>query len=114
MLWNFAADPNAGPHTNGGGCMGCYGALTIDGDNVKRLTACYVVAHASRFVPPGSVRIGSSTLDTLPNVAFRTPKGEQVLIVANPSDATQNFAIREQGKAVSTSLKAGSVATYVW
>jgi glucosylceramidase len=114
LLWNLAADPQAGPHTNDGGCPVCYGALTIDGDNVTRLVAYYVLGHASKFVPPGSVRIGSNDLDTLPNVAFKTPDGKEVLIVSNPGDAPQNFAVRSKGKAFTTSLGAGSVGTYVW
>jgi glucosylceramidase len=114
LLWNLAADPNAGPHTNNGGCPVCYGALTIDGDNVTRLVAYYVLGHASKFVPPGSVRIDSNTSDTLPNVAFKTPEGKEVLIVSNPGDTPQNFAVRYKGKAFSTSLGAGSVGTYVW
>jgi glucosylceramidase len=32
LLWNLAADPHAGPHTNDGGCSGCFGAITLDGD----------------------------------------------------------------------------------
>ncbi|HEY3990007.1 MAG TPA: glycoside hydrolase family 30 beta sandwich domain-containing protein [Acidobacteriaceae bacterium] len=120
LLWNLAADPNAGPHTSNGGCPVCYGALTIDGDNVTRLVAYYVIGHASKFVPPGSVRIDSNTLpgngnpDMLPNVAFKTPDGKEVLIVSNPIDSTQNFAVRYKGKAFTTSLDAGSVGTYVW
>ena len=110
----LAADPQAGPHTDNGGCGGCYGALTIDGDNVTRLVAYYVLGHVSKFVPSGSVRIDSNNLDTLPNVAFKTPDGKEVLIVANPGDASQNFAVRYKGKAFTTSLGAGSVGTYVW
>ena len=34
--------------------------------------------------------------------------------VANPGDASQNFAVRYKGKAFTTSLGAGSVGTYVW
>jgi len=114
LLWNLAADPNAGPHTDNGGCTGCYGALTIDGDNVTRLLAYYVLGHASKFVPVGSVRIDSNSSDTLPNVAFKTPDGKQVVIVSNPGDAPQNFAVRYKGKAFTTSLGAGSVGTYAW
>jgi glucosylceramidase len=114
LLWNLAADPQAGPHTNDGGCPVCYGALTIDGDNVTRLVAWYVLGHASKFVPAGSLRIGSNQLDPLPNVAFKTPDGKEVLIVSNPGDAPQNFAVRSKGKTFTTSLGAGSVATYVW
>jgi glucosylceramidase len=114
LLWNLAADPNAGPHTDNGGCPVCYGALTIDGDNVTRLVGYYVIGHASKFVPPGSVRIDSNDLDRLPNVAFKTPDGKTALIVSNPTDGTQNFAVRENGKAFTTSLEAGAVGTYVW
>ena len=60
LLWNLAADPQNGPHTADGGCPMCAGAITLDGDKVTRLVAYYVAAHASKFVPPGSVRIGSS------------------------------------------------------
>ena len=114
LLWNLAADPNAGPHTNDGGCPVCYGALTIDGDNVTRLVGYYIIGHASKFVPPGSVRIGSNDLDTLPNVAFKTPDGKEVLIVSNPGDASQSFAVRSKGNFFTTTLEAGSVGTYVW
>jgi glucosylceramidase len=114
LLWNLAADPNAGPHTNDGGCTGCYGALTIDGDNVTRLLAYYVLGHVSKFVPAGSVRIDSNSLDTLPNVAFKTSEGKNVLIVSNPGDSPQSFAVREKGKSFTTSLGAGCVGTYLW
>jgi len=114
LLWNLAADPQNGPHTNDGGCTGCVGAITIDGDKVTRQVAFYTLAHASKFVRPGSVRIGSNDLEQLPNVAFKTPKGEKVLIVTNISGAPQTFSVRDHGKSFTTSLNAGSVATYVW
>ncbi len=114
LLWNLAADPQNGPHTNDGGCTGCVGAITIDGDKVTRQVAFYTLAHASKFVRPGSVRIGSNDLEQLPNVAFKTPKGETVLIVSNISGSPQTFSVRDHGKSFTTSLNAGSVATYVW
>jgi glucosylceramidase len=114
LLWNLAADPNAGPHTNDGGCTGCFGALTIDGDTVTRNIAYYTVAHASKFVRPGSVRIDSNNLDPLPNVAFKSPDGKRVLLVANVSDSPQRFDVRDGAKVFTASLNAGSVGTYVW
>jgi glucosylceramidase len=114
LLWNLAADPNNGPHTNNGGCGSCSGAITIDGDTVTRNVAYYTLAHVSKFVPPGSVRIDSNMLDPLPNVAFKTPDGKLVLIVSNTSDTPQKFDVRSGSKVFTTSLNAGSVATYVW
>lgn len=114
LLWNLAADPNNGPHTNDGGCTFCRGAVTIDGDKVTRLLAYYTLAHASKFVRPGSIRIESNTLESLPNVAFKTPDGKKVLIVANTSSAAQNFDVRSGTNLFTTSLNAGSVGTYIW
>jgi glucosylceramidase len=114
LLWNLAADPQAGPHTNNGGCAGCYGALTIDGNKVTRLVAYYTIAHASKFVPDGSVRVGSKPSDALPNVAFQTPDGKTVLLVANTATMQTDFGVRFHGKIFKTSLPAGAVGTYVW
>ena len=67
--WNLASDANYQPHTTGG-CDQCKGALTISGNNITRNVAYYIVAHASKFVPAGSVRISSSVINGLTNVAF--------------------------------------------
>lgn len=114
LLWNLAASPTFGPHTNDGGCPVCEGAITLDGNQVTRNAAWYTIAHASKFVPPGSVRIASSVPGGLPNVAFLSPKGQRVLIVANPGTAEQKFEIHWRGRNVAATLGAGAVATFVW
>ncbi|HEV2710359.1 MAG TPA: glycoside hydrolase family 30 beta sandwich domain-containing protein [Edaphobacter sp.] len=114
LLWNLAADSQFGPHTSNGGCPVCQGAITIDGNNVTRNLAYYTIAQASKFVPPGSTRIGSNNLDNLPNVAFKTLNGKVVLLVSNLSDSSQTFNVRYRGKAFSAVLGAGAVATYIW
>lgn len=113
LEWNLAADPAQRPHTDGG-CTECLGALTIDGSRVTRNVAYYIIAHASKFVRPGSVRIGSTESGSLPNVAFKTPTGQTVLIIQNEQDSPQTFTIRQGRRAVVTTLPGGSVATYVW
>jgi glucosylceramidase len=65
-------------------------------------------------VRPGSVRIGSSVVGGLTNVAFKTPSGRKVLIVLNIGTSKQTFNISYGNEFVTTSLDAGSVATYVW
>jgi glucosylceramidase len=114
LLWNLAADPNNGPHTPNGGCPVCTGAITIDGDTVTRNVAYYTIAQFSKFVPPGSVRIDSNTLDTLPNVAFRTPDGKKVLVVSNITDTPQTFDVRTGPKSFTSTFPPGNVGTYVW
>lgn len=114
LIWNLAADAQFRPHTDNGGCGMCEGAVTIEGDKVTRNLAYYVIAHASKFVPDGSIRISSTSTDELPNVAFRTPEGKTVLIAANPSAADEDFQIIGAGTLVRTSLPKGAVATFVW
>lgn len=114
LEWNLAADPENKPYTDRGGCSMCQGAVTIDGDNYSRNLAYYAVAHAAKFVRPGSVRIASNDLPDLPNVAFKTPAGKYVLIVANNSKAAADFNIDQNGKTLATTLDKGAVATYIW
>lgn len=111
--WNLASDPKQNPHTEGG-CTECLGAVTIDGNSVILNPAYYIIAHASKFVVPGSVRIKSDIPGSLPNVAFRTPTGEMVLIVLNDSDKSQEFQICYRNKSIKAGLNSGSVATFIW
>jgi len=114
ILWNLAADAQFEPHTDNGGCSMCQGAITIDGGKVERNLAYYVIGHAAKFVPRGSIRIGSSENAELPNVAFRTPTNRIVLIVANVADVPRKFAVACAGQIMQPELPAGAVATYVW
>ena len=113
LEWNMAADQNYGPHTPGG-CSTCQGAFTIFGSTVTRNTSYYIIAHASKFVRPGSVRVNSNIPGNLQNVAFQTPDGKKVLIVLNNSTSTQTFTVQFNGKNFSTALNGGAVGTYVW
>jgi glucosylceramidase len=114
LLWNLAADPQNGPHTNNGGCTGCSGAITLDGDSVTKNVAYYVVQHFSQFVPPGSVRVASSEMEQLASVAFLTSEGKVVLVVSNTGNFPKPFAVKYHGKVFQTVLPAESVGTYVW
>ncbi len=112
LEWNLAADQNYRPYTNGG-CNSCLGALTIAG-SVSRNVAYYIIAHASKFVRPGSLRIESNMAGTLLNVAFKTPDNKKVLIVLNKSTTPETFNIRHNGRYITTTLPNAGVGTYVW
>jgi glucosylceramidase len=113
LEWNLAGDPNHGPHTEEG-CDLCLGALTIGASTIERNLSYYVIAHLSRFVRPGSVRIESNAVDSLPNVAFRTPDGQAVLLVLNSGSDMQFVNIRSSGRTASHILEGGAVGTYAW
>lgn len=114
LEWNLAADPENKPYTDRGGCSMCQGAVTISGDKYSRNLAYLSIAHASKFVRPGSVRIASNELDGLANVAFKTPDGKHVLIVANTGKEAVSFNISQNGKTYAAALDKGAVATYIW
>jgi len=114
LEWNLAADPDLKPYTDRGGCSMCQGAVTIDGNLVTRNVAYYSIAHVSKFVRPGSVRIASNNIDSLPNVAFTTPGGKKVLIVVNESGNGQIFTIRFNGKDTTAKLEPGAAGTFIW
>jgi glucosylceramidase len=112
LEWNLASDPNYSIHTPGG-CTTCKGALTII-SGYTRNVSYYIVAHASKFVTPGSVRIASNNAGSLFNVAFKRPDGKKVMIVENDGSTAQQFNIKFNDKWVTTGLEAGAVGTYVW
>ena len=114
LEWNLANNASFGPNTPGG-CTTCKGALTINSsDSFVRNVGYYIIAHASKFVPAGSVRIGSSFTGNLNNVAFKTPSGKNVLIVENDGSTAEIFNIKYNGNWVTTSLESGSVGTFIW
>ena len=117
----------------------CQGAVTIDGNAVKRNIAYYTIAHASKFVRPGSVRIASTNpgdktiqlcedeqlpnvyrlgviddTQVLPNVVFRTSDGKIVMIAVNDSRDSDSFNIQYAGKFATIKLKPGSAGTFIW
>ncbi len=114
LLWNLAADPHFGPHTNDGGCPVCQGAITINKDAVTPNIAFHAVAQVSTFVPPGSVRVGSDEVVGIADVAFERPDGRVVLVVANEEDTEKRFAVREGKRVLPVVLAGHAVATIVW
>lgn len=114
LEWNLSSNPSLTPHTDRGGCDRCLGAITIDGDQVTRNPAYYIIAHGSKFVDPGSKRIASTVLEEIPNVAYLTPEGKIVLIAHNDTDSTIDFEIESQGMTFHSKLNSKATGTWVW
>ena len=114
LLWNLALDPKHGPHT--GGCTDCRGVVTIDPATgaITRNVEYYVLGHASRFVLPGALRVGSATRgDQVEAAGFVNPDGSRVAILHRKSgDGPLTIAL--DGERYSVALPAGSVATLRW
>jgi glucosylceramidase len=114
LEWNLANNGSFGPHTDGG-CTTCKGAITVNSsENFTRNVSYYIIAHASKFVPAGSVRIASNISGNINTVAFKTPTGKKVLIAVNIGNTSEIFNIKFNDKWATTSLQAGDVGTYIW
>lgn len=114
LEWNLTSNPELTPHTDRGGCDRCLGAVTVDGDSVIRNPAYYVIAHASKFVVPGSVRIDSNLFEGLHNVAFLRPDGKKVLIALNDTKSPISFQIVDKDKTLYAELNPGATGTWIW
>jgi glucosylceramidase len=115
MLWNLALDPLHGPHR--GGCTNCRGVLTIDtvAHTVQRNEEYYALAHASRYVREGAVRIGSTLTgvadSSLVQVAFANTDGSSVVLMANSAPAPVRVAVVRDGRVVALQVPGRSVVT---
>jgi glucosylceramidase len=116
LLWNIALDENHGPHS--GGCTDCRGVVTINAATgaVTRNLDYYALAHASRFVRPGAVRVDSTSgADGLETVAFQNPDDQSIaLLVVNSASAERRFTVTSGGQGFEHSMPGASVATFVW
>ncbi len=123
VLWNLALDENNGPFI--GGCTSCRGVVTVHDDGtVTKEPDYWALGHASRFVKPGAVRIGSSVhpsaarADTaergLTNAAFTNSDGSQVLVAHNATSRRLEFDVQLGDGHFVAALAPGAAATYRW
>jgi len=115
IAWNLALDPSHGPHN--GGCDTCTGVVTVDPatGGVTREGDYYALGHASKFVRPGAVRIGSNVAGTIQDVAFRNRDGSIVVVAVNDDwshSGSQKFTLKMGRRSFSYDLPAGGVATF--
>ncbi|HET6555349.1 MAG TPA: glycoside hydrolase family 30 beta sandwich domain-containing protein [Dyella sp.] len=117
VYWNLALDENHGPHF--GGCAACKGVITIDSrtGDVTRNDEYYALAHFSKFVLPGAVRVESTATDKerLDNVAFQDASdGSIVLVMVNSNTEERHVSVAENKTRFEYTMPPESVATFVW
>lgn len=118
LEWNVATNSTYGPYTPGG-CTTCLGAFTIASNgSVTRNVSYYIVAHMSKFIRPGALRVTSTSSTTnLVAAGFTNNSANgsaKVLVVYNKRPTNQTFNIKYEGKIITVTLKKNSVGTYIW
>ena len=96
-LWNLMLDDKREPYRPGG-CDRCFGAVTLSSSDRRTLTRnshYYNVAHCSKVLDPGAVRLGTKGYESagLTYQWYRNPDGSQALLLLNEgtSEALVNF-----------------------
>ncbi|WP_282155932.1 glycoside hydrolase family 30 protein [Cytobacillus gottheilii] len=115
MLWNTALDEYGGPAN--GGCTNCRGVVTIDQNSgkISKNVEYYAIGHASKFVEPGAVRIGSTSYKgDLESVAFQNPDDSIILIMINSGKEDQSFQVNLNSEYFSYTLQPNSAVTFKW
>lgn len=117
LLWNLALNEDFGPQNNG--CSNCRGVITINSGNglVTKNEEYYSIAHFSKFVRPGAVRISTTIPQTLPDigaVGFQNSDGSKVFIACNYGNDDKTITVSQGKNNFSYTVAAKSVATIVW
>lgn len=94
-LWNLALDENNGPTVPGFGQSTCRGLLKVNQEsNDYEMTLDYFgLAHFSKFVRSGSVRIASSNDRCIRSVAFQNDDQSKVIILFNDSEESTSVKL---------------------
>ncbi len=88
--------------------------VSNDGKEFFKQPMYYVMAHFSKFIPPGSVKIQMDPLPKLDSVAFKTPSNQIVVVVHNRGSKSVDYSIRYMDKSISGQADGDSLQTIVF
>ncbi|CAK5087095.1 unnamed protein product [Meloidogyne enterolobii] len=103
--------------------------ILVDGekDEFYKQPMFYFIAHFSKFIPPGSVRINSSLFNNLSDysinllnkvdhVAFVTPRGDKIIVLINPNEEIIELNIKDivEDREMKIELEPNSIMTAIW
>lgn len=114
--WNLLLNRKGGPNHVGNFCSAPILCDPETGDIYLQPSYDYI-AHFSRFLPKGSVRVAASRYTTdMEAAAFKTPQGELVLVVMNAGDRSIPVTVSDvrKGMLADRVLKPHSILTARW
>ena len=119
IVWNYMLDDQRGPNRPGG-CDKCFGAVNVstpDYKRVERYSHYYEIAHFSKVVRPGAIRVELENKD-LPKgaclCAFKNPDGSFALVALNDSNKPLALNVVCGDKSFVANLREKAVASFKW
>ena len=111
--WNLVLDEQGGPNHVGNFCNAPIICDTTT-DTVERKPMFYAIAHFSKYIRPGAVRIGCSSFSgELEVTAAQNPDGSNVLVMRNSADDKKLVQLRTEGKFARLIVPGNSISTVV-
>ena len=111
--WNMLLDKQGGPNWFKNWCVAPV-LVDTETDEVYYTPIYYTMAHFSKFIRPGALRIGMETDDKdLQATAAQNPDGTIAIVVFNEDDRAKNFTIELNGSSKSVSIDPQAIQTIV-
>ena len=116
MDWNIALDTEGGPNWQNNFVDS---PIIVNASNQEyyKQPSYYALGHFSKFLSPGSVRVGqteSETVDNFQTTTFVRPDGGTVVIALNLGNDTIALTINDSKETVSNLVKPNSIQTYLF
>ena len=119
-LWNLLLDEKGAPNRPKG-CRTCYGAIEISSESydyasLVRKSHYYDIAHCSKVIAPGAVRLASVSEcgEAIASAAFANPDGSYALVAANLSESERSVEITGTGRYLTLTLPPRSIVSAKW
>jgi len=109
--WNMVLDKQGGPNWFKNWCTAPV-IVDPDKDEVYLTPLYYTMAHFSRFIRPGAVRIGfENPVSDLMVTAAQNPDGTVAVVILNMNSEARNFELLLAKKSVKVSISAHAIQT---
>ena len=113
-LWNLLVDETGGPFHDRAGGSRAQIVVNPEKDELIFEPSYYTIAHFSKFVKRGALRIGTSSFqDSIKVTAFRNPDGEIIAVALNQGAEAEKLRLRIEGITAPVELPAKSLSTFV-
>jgi len=111
--WNMVLDRQGGPNWAENWCIAPV-IVDPEKDEVYFTPLYYTMAHFSRYIRPGAVRIGFENPDEeLKVTAVENPDGSIAVVIFNPGEFSKGIKLSLQGKSLEFSVSAKALQTIV-
>ena len=111
--WNMVLDRQGGPNWARNWCVAPV-IVDPEKDEVYFTPLYYTLAHFSRFIRPGAIRIGFENPDkNLMLTAAQNPDGSIAVVIFNPDEEIKGIKLSLQGKSMEFAISGKAVQTIV-